>query len=580
MINFDINFWTTLIINFLISSGIFIISYTFFYIQNKNKKFLSFLKKQKWFYYIWLIFISLSLTATTLISQITFFKGNNVFLISNIFIFSITFTPLIGFISIPIIFLINLSFYFSHVISLFSLLNTILLLSLFLIIIFASWILIYKNNLLIFIYSLLISISMNFNLLFNIDIISNTALGLIIYNSSIFVYILLIYSIAKPFTRFIINAKNINDRTYMENNFILNKYFNNFFKNFRNKNNLQYSLLFIIQFDFLEAIANKFGASIANKLKLKILNQIRELFSKDETLYFITKKNQHAFLLKCDHIDNLNNSIRGNKLINRMNDDPLKKYENYFKLLPSKLVVDNITYDINLKINTAIYGVQSNNVHELIDNCSKYHNQSDNKNILYLYDSNHIQIDYINETKNEILTKLDWFSPNDIDIKYYNFKINNTNYVSYKPIIINKLIFNWNDIILINNSREINDAIISHISAKALKQYKNVDKIMIYYDSYSISNRNFDVNNFIKRVTNFYDVKDFCLNIYYSEMADNDYFVENIKKFIDRNIKIFIEKKDDVIINLFKTKSLKIKMFDQKIDTKNNFFPKYEIINY
>ncbi len=575
IINFDLSFWTSLIVNFLISSCIFIACYSFFYIQNRNKKFINFIKKRKWFYYVWLIFISITLSSTVFLSNLELLRFNNIFLASNIFIFSIIFTPIIGWISLLLILIVYIGFYFLGVIKLFTLLNTVLLIGLFLIFIFLSWILRYKNNFLILIYTLLITLLMNLNILFLDGNIDKNVLSLVFSNISIFVYILFIYSIAKPFTRFIVNARNINDRIYMKNNFILNKYFNNFFKNFRDKTNIQYGILFVMQFSFFDEIANKYGASIANKIKIKILNQTRELFSKNEAFYFITKSNEYAFLIKTNNITNLSFSFKGNKMYNRDDKDPLKEYENLFKLLPTKLIVNNDYYNINLKINTAIYGVQSNDINELIEGCSKIHYSLDDTNLLFLYDENRNINEKERKNKNNILTKLNLFKPDEISISFNELKINNKNYISYHPIIINKLFFNWSDILNIYDANNINDAIVSHISAKALKNIEQKDAlVLIYYHTYSLSNKNFSLDLLLQQIKD-YNINNFAINIVGHNNLENDYLISNIKKMLKNKIKVFVSNNDNSMLsNFFKVKTIK---YNEKFDLNNNLIPRYEI---
>lgn len=580
MNSFNVEFWTSLIVNFLIGTLIFIVTYSFFYIQNKNQKFSNFLKSNKINYYIWLVFISVVLTFIPMLSLIDFFRDTNIFLISNIFLFAIFFNSFIGYLSLSLNIVVNIALYFTKFITLFTLLNSVLLIALCLFAIFLSWIFIYKNSFLIFIYSLIIALLMNFDLLFVIDDISNTAFSLITTNVALFMYLLLNYAITKPFTRFIINAKNINDRTFMENNFILNKYFFPSFKNYQKKNNLQFGVLFIVKFNFLNEIANNHGASLANKIRLKILDQIREIFSKENSMYFITKNNDYAFIVKENISANFNLSVLGNELINRDTNDPLKKYELMFKRLPNKLLVDQKEFNINLKVNSAVYGIQENDIEKLIDESSTIIKSSKDKNIILVYDKKKILFQKNEEYKKQILKKSQPFETNELDIKYFDLDINKHKYKLYKPVIINKLYFNWNDVINKNNDNSLNDAIISHISARALNNVNNNDNVLIYYDQHSLSNMSFDVNNFIDKIKQKYNLNNFSLNLINIDNSISDILIDNIREMLKHKIKIYINEVNENLVPYFKINENKFNA--KELNTFNmydNFLPRYELIN-
>lgn len=569
MVNsFDFNYIPILIINFIFSIIIFIIFYSIFYILNRVKIFHYIIKLNHKYIYIWWSLIGIFITLINLLSLLPFMENNNLFLVSNSLVYSIIFSPIIAYISLPLTIIINLIFFSQGIISLDNFLSLLIISSSLLLFSFIAWIFNNKSNFIYFIYVTFITIFM----MLSIRFIPNEYIYAIILNIFLFVYMILSYAVIKPFTKFILNAKNINDKTYMVSGFILNKYFKNIFKKFINEKKVQYGCLFLIELDSYDKIANLFSAALTNKIKQEMLHQIKDLFKNDSTIFFITENNKYCFFTKLDDVENIQDVYSGNYLAKRKNTDLLHIFESKLKSIPNTLKINDNYFKTPLKMSGALYGIQNNDINELISKCEKLNiTQYDDQNInlITLYNSNIIDNkDFIN-IKNNILIKNSLFQYNEIDIKYEIININNIKYYSTEATLFNKLIFSKKDIINLSNLDYVRDAIISHISALAIKNFNHIKyPLIIDYDKYSISSLLFDVKLFLLKIETYNNLKNnFLLNIICDDNIFNEIFIKNISILVKNKIKIFIsfnksiDNKDIIINSINKLKISKNNIF-------------------
>ncbi len=542
---FNTEFFTSNIIGFLISTVIFIASYSLFNIIIKNKTIIKFLKKKK-NNYIWSLLIAIFISLLTLISHIpsTALSSIGVFLIANIFIYAFTFNNLIGYFSGIFVALFNLLFYLTKQMTFFNFFNSILLIAIILVFIFISYVVAFKNNLIVFLYIFSMCLLMNLNLLIGSTDNSpshNPLLNIGLFNVFLFLYFLLCFVLTKPFAKFIANATNINEKTYMQDKFILFKFFPQHFYEFMHTNNVTYGCLFIIDFNFNKDLISQYSASFIKSIKLKFIDSIRAGLEDQQVLYFLTKENNYAFFVKLDKIPTLDTSIAGNDLSKRLLKDTLRYYEDKFRELPLELIIDEKNYHKQFKFRAAYYGVQDNDIDLLIEGCENFNPQKSH-NLILLYDP--LEKDYnqeITNKKNKILVKENFFNNNEIKMKDNVVQINQQKYLYCTPFIVEKLIFTWDEFLSLSTSYPIQDAIISHLSAIALKNYHHSKiPLLINYHQYTLINHSFDVEKFIHKIKNDYHVENFAINIIIYDEHINKTLIDNIQKLKSYKIKCFI----------------------------------------
>lgn len=265
--------------------------------------------------------------------------------------------------------------------------------------------------------------------------------NIFISNLALFLYLILAFVLTKPFAKFLSNAKNINENTYMKDGFILNKFYKQFFYNYVTNKNVEYGILFVIDFRLNEELISEHTASFIKGIKLKFIDAIRLEFENEDVLYFLTKENNYAFFVKLNDIPNLKEGICGNDLAIRYHNDILRSYEDKFKSLPFDIMIDDKAYNRQFNFVATYYGVQSNDIQQLTNNCDMNLNLN-HKNMIYLIDPNQNNSNnIIEEKKNNILIQEKFFSVDEVKVKENSLVINGIKYQYFTPFIVEKLLF-------------------------------------------------------------------------------------------------------------------------------------------
>ncbi len=579
---FDVHFFISVIIGFIISVGIFLVSYSIFNIVISKKKVVAFLKKNNYNTLILSSIMGLFMGGVTVLSEVdsVYMQHINVFLIANILVYAITFNVMIGYVGILTCIGINVSLYFTNNINFFDLMNSILLLSLMLMFTFISYVVVFKNNLTVFIYILFISIIMNLNALIETYHPSDPAIPLInifISNIALFLYLVTAFVLTRPFTKFILNAKNINENTYMKDGFILNKFYKKFFYNYITNKNVQYGILFVINFNLDKEITSKYMASFIKNIKLRFIDAIRLELEHEEVLYFLTKENNYAFFIKLDKLPNLKEGVSGNELAIRKKSDILSHYEEKFKSLPFDILIDEKSYNRQFKFVATYYGIQSNDIQQLTHDCDQNLNDY-HKNMIYLIDPNQSNENkIIEQKKNNILIQEKFFAFDEVKVKENDLTINGIKYQYFTPFIVDKLLFSWNDFLMISKDENVIDAITSHISSIALKEHQTNAPVLINYHQLTLMNNSFNTEQFIDKIKTKYHTKEFGINILMNNLNVTKTFIDNIQCFKHHGIKCYVHSNEDItkLDNL--SKVFKIKPIKYTKDAISDYTPNFTI---
>ncbi len=92
-----------------------------------------------------------------------------------------------------------------------------------------------------------------------------------------------------------------------------------------------------------------------------------------------------------------------------------------------------------------------------------------------------------------------------------------------------------------SSSFPVQDAIISHLSAIALKTHSHTrEPVLINYHQYTLMNHSFNVEEFIGKIMTTYHVSHFALNIIIYDDRINKTLIDNIQKFKRYKIKCFL----------------------------------------
>ncbi len=551
---FEWSYFTSIIIGFIIAVAVFVISYSIFNIVISQKKVASLLKKSKVYSYLWSSIAGVIIALITLLSLIDTklnyvdMQRTNIFLIANIFIYAITFNVIVGYAGILTCSILNIILFTTNNISFFDAMNGFLLLGICLLLTFISYIIVFKNNMIVFAYILTMALLINLNILIEVFHKSTSNIGIwniVVSNIALFLYLLLTFVITKPFAKFISNAKNINEKTYMKDNFIIQKFYKQFFYNFVTQNNTEYGILFVIDFNLNKELTSTYTASFIKGIKLRFIEALRLLFNEAEVLYFLTKEDNYAFFIKQSSVPTMKDSLEGNDLAIRHKQDTLRMYEEKFKTLPFDIMIDDKVYHRQFKFVASYYGVQSNNIEELCDYCDANLHLK-HKNMIYLTDLNQTNTNgLIEKKKNKILLQENFFDFNEVKVKENDLLINNKHYQYFTPFAVEKLLFSWNDFLSCSNNSNVQDAIVSHISSLCLKQAKTNSPIIINYHQATLMNMSFSVDEFITKIQDTYHVKEFAINIIMNNSDINKTFIENIQKLKKYGVKCFIHTDED-----------------------------------
>lgn len=214
-----------------------------------------------------------------------------------------------------------------------------------------------------------------------------------------FVLFYLLYWIALTLTNIIDKTYNLRlSIQYDGDYFVKSTYAFSTFEDYLLRNNIDTGVL--ITFDILgiERIVAVEGKDFAERIEKNFISYLVHSFGED-TFYFKTSKNKYAIFRKINKENiNLNQSIVGNNKKRREDNDFLYDFQKKLDELPKGVDFNNKKYDVNIIGFASIYGVNSSDFGELINNneiIKETWNKEIEFNSLQLYETHKIR--YLNE---------------------------------------------------------------------------------------------------------------------------------------------------------------------------------------
>lgn len=542
-----------ILISTLISTLIFIVLFFIinsFYTNEKISKIIFKRKTNKMIFYL---IAGVIVGLTSLINLIQAKEINIMLITSLLFIFSFYLSPIFLITSAPIT-LIS----FGILLSFNNDVNNFIVNAIFLAIIclvgFISWLITFKNNITFFIYiSLILILSAVIS-----PLVSNDFNYLFYYTTYFIIGIIsiLLLSFIHNYIKFSSSMKHLNESTLYKNGFIIYKYSKQTIEELIKKDGIKNGVIVIFKFSGIEKTMIELGAAASNVIKNSIQERIKFYFDDGKIILFLTEHGDIAAFIPTDKNKiNLNDSYSGNFKKNRNDDDLLKEIENKINLIPINIKYGNKKYLINTIANCSIYGVQTNNIFDMIETLTitKEFTYDSKKliNKVQLFDPNFYDVKSKYISKSKVLNKLNLFTPNDIEIsfdKVITTKTKKDNIYYASASIFNKGIFSKEQLYNLTNKGYNNDIIKCHIAALSIKEFKKNglveetnNKLLLDYPMSFVHDSKFNMLNFINNVTSYGIKKEqIIFNVLFDEKLYKKEFLKNIDSLKSKGISISI----------------------------------------
>lgn len=377
------------------------------------------------------------------------------------------------------------------------------------------------------------------------------------------------YGIFKLIERFIKKTDDISKNISYKDGFIIQKYAMSSIEKYIKNNNINHALIVKFMIEGLETLIQNFGSSYVTSIRKKVLEKIKSKLNNYSPLFYLQKNNTEYFcIIKIEDIRIIDLQVfkKGNQFINRNKDDYLSFLQQSIKDCIDELKREDIFIDITCLV--SIYGITTNNIEDINHNLSKIKNIDTSKNLNnILYIDSYKNYNYVKKSPSDILSDYGLFKPNDISIKLIKEKIKNKNYYTIDAICIKPFFTNKQEIINHSPDQNIKNAITSHISAKALIEYKhnfnlyNQAKLLIDYPKSYIDDSDFNINTFLSKLKSYgLSLDHYCLSIIFDNQDISQNFINKIKQLALQGLSISFTnvQKISKSQNILKSKSLGI----------------------
>ena len=363
---------------------------------------------------------------------------------------------------------------------------------------------------------------------------------------------LILFTILRYYSRFMVNSKNIQVQTKYKNGFIISENIVNDINEFIVQNNVSKALILLVSFRGIDELLTYKSASHVHDVIAKILLQMKEKLSVHYNFFPYVENNQYFLFIDISYLEKINiNLSKSNNSSRRNKNDFLYEFEKLFRSLIRVEILDNKKYKIEPSLQALIYGIQSNNLKDINSFLlSSLFNISNKNNLINLLDADSFYNKYSTYNKSRLLENINLFSTNEIEVSIKLEKTKNgRNYYKGNAMILTKILLDKKDFYKISDSEYINDVIMCHISALLIKEFvnkklnKSNNYLIIDYPYNIIASNELDIQGLINSISSYnLQTNKVILNIFTDpKRIDNKQFNKNLNLLLKNNIKYHLD---------------------------------------
>ncbi len=437
-----------------------------------------------------------------------------------------------------------------------------------------------KNNTIFLLFDtflITLSLAVSFPTTFTQSITSLTDYEMLVFGINYIFYFIISFSSFSLFRitmKFIDKTEMLSKKVTFKNDFILQKFANEQIKKYISDNNISCAAVMKLEILGLDLITTEHGSSYANRIKEEAIATIKDNLKELDALFYMQSNDTEYYcMVPLKHAPSSTlQLIQGNLRLFRDPTDSLKFIERKLKEA-RKIIKQKGFNDVRVATFCSLYGIETNDIDEINAFLSKC--QRDNIMALneIVYVKSDASFNLGKKSKDNILEEFGVFSPTDIVIKLIkestkNETLYHINAISVKPFLTTKEEI-WN----VTDNKVIYSALVSHTSAKAIKNYINDglnvegNILLIDYPQYALDQKEFNLFELTSRISS-YGLKngEFYLNVIIDSNQIDEILIENLNKIKNAGIDITFDNVPKKFNEqaLKKIKSLKPKLINWK----------------
>ncbi len=354
------------------------------------------------------------------------------------------------------------------------------------------------------------------------------------------------FSLFKIVMRFINKTEILSKKVVFKNDFILQKFANDQLKEFIRTNKIDCAAIMKIDVLGLDLVTTEYGSSYASNIKDDAVAIIKEKLSALKSIFYMQANDTEYFcMIKLDQTPSSTLPlINGNNRLFRESDDILKFIERKIKDAKNEIKQKGMK-DVKIASFCSLYGVETNDINQInsvLSQCQRDSIVALNDIIYIKLDAS---LNVGRKTKDKILSEFGMFSPTDITVKITKENKNKNNFYHIDAISIKPFLTTKEEIWSATENKTIYSALVCHTSAKAIKEFINLklnkkgNILLIDYPSYLLSQKEFNLFELTSRISS-YGLKngEFYINVILDQDRIDDIFIDNLNKLKNNGIEL------------------------------------------
>lgn len=311
---------------------------------------------------------------------------------------------------------------------------------------------------------------------------------------------LFFFAICKWLNKMFSNITSMSKKAiYTDTHFIipslLNERFNEFVKN---NNNTKQIMVFTLE-----------SKDLNNPQTIDLFAQeLNKALWEEHVLFIKTSNDKFGFVIADDkcYLSNIELSSKGNMFKKRIDLDPLSKIERILEKIPTEYTINGKTVKAEVKYYLSIYGIHSYDIDELLSFNQFMINNEDlqKSNLIKIFNSN--MINHITNDKISYAALTQQINLNEIDVELEEIHIKNTRqtYVCPRFYWTRKLTCDVESIMSEFDKQTANTLLrclaVRSIELYERSEFKNKNKLIIYYPIDELTSSFFSAANIIKKL--------------------------------------------------------------------------------